>query len=57
MPKMHMSTHTYPSISPQLGERQGLLAGLTLGATHLVFNAFYALALWYAMWAAKLKSQ
>ncbi|PSC68810.1 ABC transporter B family member 1 [Micractinium conductrix] len=30
-----------------LGERQGLLAGLTLGATHLVFNAFYALALWY----------
>lgn len=31
----------------QLGEWQGLLAGFTLGATHLVFFGAYALALWY----------
>lgn len=31
----------------QLGERQGLLAGFTLGSTHLVFFAAYALAIWY----------
>jgi hypothetical protein len=30
-----------------VGEKQGLLAGFTLGATHLVFFGAYALALWY----------
>ena len=30
-----------------MGERQGLLAGVSLGTTHLVFFAAYALALWY----------
>ena len=36
-----------PSPQLQMGEWQGLLAGFTLGATHLVFFGAYALALWY----------
>lgn len=36
-----------PAAPLQLGERQGLLAGFTLGSTHLVFFAAYALAIWY----------
>lgn len=31
----------------QVGEWQGVLAGFTLGATHLVFYCAYALSLWY----------
>jgi len=30
-----------------MGEWQGMLAGFTLGATHVVFYGSYALAVWY----------